>query len=127
MIFEFRSASYDVPILRMGQIERVAKIERLLGELTKKQAASSIEEWDKLNEEMDRLYSQVVDTIFSGKGPTVKRSELTVRENEALESFFVELAEDSAEKSRKSNPPSQSTSVPEKGIEDLPESMESSI
>lgn len=91
---EFRGTKYSLDPMTMRQFTRVWWIEGKIKELADKQdKAETVEEFDKLTAELDALYSQKLSTIFGSSVPNVLRSDLQAEEIEALESFFLLLAD----------------------------------
>jgi hypothetical protein len=109
----FRGKSYTVPLMTLGQITRVSWIEGQIAELTKEQdVALSLEEFDARTKRTDELYTQKLVTIFGSGGPGVLRSDLQPDEQEALESFFYELAGAWVQKLRGTRGTSEVSTVP---------------
>lgn len=90
----FRGKTYTVPLLTLGQITRVSWLESQIASLSAKQdEVSDLAEFDAHAKKCDELYTQKLSTIFGTAGPNVLRSELQQEEQEALESFFLTLAD----------------------------------
>ena len=91
---EFRGAKYSANTMTMKQFTRVWWIEGKIKELAKKQdTVEGLDEWDKLAAEVDALYKEKLATIFGPSAPQVLRSDLQADEVEALEGFFLPLAD----------------------------------
>lgn len=122
----FRGQQYTVPMMTLGQITRVSWLESQIAELAAKQdSAEGLEDFDKCAKQTDELYTQKLATIFGANGPSVLRSDLQQEEQEALESFFLLLADKWLTKWQSIKKTSQG-STPSPTTPDSPKDMTSS-